>query len=148
MAVNMAARPKETMEGIQRVLRNPRILALQEDRLFWSYVESGAIDVALNQGSFLGIAYDDTLRKELADVGLIKDYTAADPRLFRAEVKLVLEEVGPRIRGLKNDPAVKQLMNDPNIVLALKQRDHLALIQNPAFRDLIGRVLEGTPQQN
>ncbi len=148
MAVNMAARPKETIEGLQRLLGNPRILALQEDRVFWSYVESGAIDVALNQGSFLGIAYDDTLRKELADVGLIKDYAAADPRLFRAEVKDALEQVSPRIRGLKNDPAVKQLMNDPNIVIALEQRDHLTLIQNPAFRELIGRVMEGTPQQN
>ena len=148
LAVNMAARPKETMAGMQRVFSNPRIQGLQNDRLFWSYVESGALDAALNQGSFLGIAYDDTLRKELAQVGLIKDYAAADPRLFRAEVKDVLEQVGPRIRGLKNDPAVKQLLSDPEVVAALQARDHLALLQNPAFRDLVTRVMEDSPQQN
>ena len=148
MGVNMVARPKETMAGLQRLFSNPRIQGLQNDRLFWSYVESGALDAALNQGSFLGIAYDDTLRKELAQVGLIKDYAAADPRLFRAEVKDVLEQVGPRIRGLKNDPAVKQLLSDPEVVAALQGKDHLALLQNPAFRDLVARVMEDSPEQN
>ncbi len=148
LALAMAARPRETVEGVQRILDNPRIRTLQSDRLFWSYVESGALDAALNQGSFLGIAYDDTLRKELAQVGLIKDYAAADPRLFRAEVKDVLEQVGPRIRGLKDDPAVKQLLSDPEVVAALQANDHLALLQNPAFRDLLARLMEDSPEQN
>ena len=148
LAVQMMARPKQTLEGMRRILSNPRIHGLQSDRLFWSYVESGAIDVALNRGSFLGIAYDDTLRRELADVGLIKDYAAADPRLFRADVKDALEQVAPRIRDVKNDPAVKQLLQDPAVVTALQERDYPSLLQNPAFRDLVARVMEGSPEMN
>ena len=148
MAVNMAARPKETMQNMQRIFSNPHIQSLQDDRLFWSYVEHGAIDAALNQGSFLGIAYDDTLRSELAEVGLIADHAAADPRLFRNEAREALNEISPRIRGLRDDPAMKELLEDPEVMSALESGDYLALLQNPAFREMVSRVLEGSPSQN
>ena len=148
MALAMAARPRETVEGVQRILDNPRIRTLQSDRLFWSYVENGAIDAAMNQGSFLGIAYDATLREELANVGLIDQNAAADPRLFRNEARETFAEIGPRLSGLKNDPALKQLLQDPQVVAALESGDHLALLQNSAFRELVSRVMEGPPGQN
>ena len=148
MTAHLVSRPREAFEQIQRVLSNPRIQGLQKDELFWRYVESGAIDAALNQGSFLGIAYDDTLRKELAEVGLIDRYAATDPRLFRNEAREVLGEVSPRLRGLRDDPAVKQLLADPAIVSAIETGNYIALLQNPAFRALVSRVLEGDPSQN
>ena len=148
MALALAARPRATVEGLQRILENPRIRTLQSDRLFWSYVESGAIDAAMNQGSFLGIAYDESLRRDLADIGLIPQNAATDPRLFRNEARETFAEIGPRLRGLKNDPAVKQLLQDPQIAAAIQSGDHLALLQNPAFRELVARVMEGSPGQN
>jgi hypothetical protein len=144
MALNMAARPKETMQGVKSVMDNPRIQGLQNDELFWSYVESGAIDAAMNQGSFLGIAHDETLRNELAEVGLIADHAAQDPRLFRNEVRDVLNEVSPRLRGLKEDPAVQQLLQDPEVVSALERGDHVSLLRNPGFRALVSQVMEGS----
>ena len=148
IALKMVARPKETLQGMQQIIENPRVRSLQEDRLFWAYVESGAIDAALNRASFLGIAYDDTLRDELAEVGLIQQYAATDPRLFRNEARDALEEISPRIRGLKNDPVVRELLNDPEVVAALQRGDHLALLQNPRFREVVAHVMEGTPSQN
>lgn len=148
MTAKMLARPTETYQSAERVLSNPRIQALQNDPLFWSYVESGAYDTALNQGSFLGIAYDDTLRKELAQVGLIGKHAATDPRLFRNEVREVLTEVGPRIRDLRSDPALQALLRNPEVMAAIEAGDYLALLQNPEFRAVLSRVLEGDPSQN
>ena len=148
MALKVASRPKETVQALQHILSNSRITGLQEDRLFWSYVENGALDSALNRPSFLGIAYDDTLRTELADVGLIRRHAASDPRLFRNEAHEALEVISPRIRNLRNDPVVKELLTDPAVVTALQSGDHLALLQNPRFRELVARVMEGAPSQN
>lgn len=148
VALRMAARPKETMQGVQQIIENPRVRGLQQDRLFWAYVESGAIDAALNRPSFLGIAYDETLREELADVGLIQQHAATDARLFRNEARDALEQVSPRIRGLRNDPIMQELLNDPAVVAALQRGDHLALLQDPRFRKLVSHVMEGAPSQN
>lgn len=148
MTAKMVSRPTETYQNAQRVLSNPRIQALQNDQLFWSYVENGAVDTALNQGSFLGIAYDDTLRGELAELGIIGAHAATDPRLFRNEVHGVLTEVGPRMRNLRSDPAVQALLQNPQVMAAIQAGDYVALMQNPEFRQVISRVLEGDPSQN
>jgi uncharacterized membrane protein required for colicin V production len=80
----MAARPGASIADLQAVLDNPRIGALQRDRLFWTYVESGAVDSALNRGSFIDIAYDDALREQFAGLGLVDEAASGDPMAFRS----------------------------------------------------------------
>ncbi len=141
LAVNMAARPKETMAGMQRVFSNPRIQGLQNDRLFWSYVESGALDAALNQGSFLGIAHDETLRHELADLGLIQQTAASNPFQFRQEIRGILALVGPRMQELAEDPELQDLAQDPRVREALEQGDTLTLLRDPKVQRAVSDLL-------
>jgi hypothetical protein len=141
MAVRLLSDPAEVVDGVQELTHNPRIVGLQEDALFWTYVANGAYDAALNQGSFLGIAYDETLRQELAELGVIEEAAAADPRLFRSAAKEVLAEIGPRIKALRDDPAMHQLAEDPEIQTALASGDTLTLLQNADFQALVGRVM-------
>ena len=142
----LLSRPAQTVERLQRVLANPRIEALQRDRLFWSYVEHGALDQALNRGSFLGIAYDRTLRSELADLGMVSSAARLDSRLFRNSVRETLEQVGPRIQRIREDPALEQLASDPDVHDALEAGDPLRLLQHPEFRALVTRALESSPE--
>jgi uncharacterized membrane protein required for colicin V production len=148
MAVQFISRPAQTVEGIQKIVTNPRIEALQRDRLFWSHIENGAIDQALNRASFLGIAYDATLRGQLADLGMVSSAGREDPRLFRNSAKDILKQVGPRLRRLKNDPEFKALARDPAIGEALASGNTLALFQDPRFRSVVNRALEGTAPAN
>lgn len=109
VAVELVANPAETVERFQRVMQNPRVQALQLDQAFWSYVEAGSIDIALNRPSFLSIAYDDSLRGEITDLGFVSEAGRADPRLFRNSIKDLLKRVGPRLQRLKHDPVLKAL---------------------------------------
>ena len=137
------AHPAATLERVQKVLSHPRIDSLQKDRLFWAYVQHNAVDKAINQTSFLSIVYDESLRTELAELGVVSDEAKSDPREFRNSAKEVLEEVGPRLRELKNDPSFQKLARDPEIQQALLSRDTLQLLRHPEFRALVHRTLEG-----
>jgi membrane protein required for colicin V production len=139
-AARVAAQPGAAISGIQELLENPRIEALREDRLFWSYVEHESVDAALNQRSFVGITYDEALRHQLADVGLIDEEAASDAGAFRAAAADVMREVGPRIRNLREDPELQELMRDPEVVAMAQSGDTLALMSHPGFRRLITRV--------
>ncbi len=142
VATEFLAHPSDTVERIQKVLSHPRIDSLQKDKLFWTYIEHNAVDKAVNQTSFLSIAYDETLRTDLAELGIVGEEASADPKEFRDEAKQVLAEVGPRIRELRNDPAFEKLARDPQIQQALASGDTLQLLSHPEFRALLNRTLD------
>ncbi len=141
MATAFLARPADTAERLQKLLDHPRIRSLQRDQHFWFYLEHNGVDRAVNRTSFLSIAYDEGLRTELAELGVVSDGAKSDPREFRHSAKEALEEIGPRIRQLKNDPAFENLARDPEIRRALASHDTLQLLRHPEFRALANRVL-------
>ncbi len=142
MATEFLARPADTAERFEKVLDHPRIRTLQRDRHFWFYLEHNGVDRAVNRTSFLSIAYDESLRTELAELGIVSDAAKSDPREFRHSAKEVLKEIAPRIRELKNDPAFEKLARDPEIRRALASHDTLQLLRHPEFRALANRVLK------
>ena len=60
-------------------------------------------------------------------------------------VQDVLEQIGPRIRRIKDDPAFLELAQDPAVGAALESGNSLALFSDPRFRDLVNRALEDPP---
>jgi membrane protein required for colicin V production len=136
----MAARPGASIADLQAVLDNPHIGALQDDRLFWTQVEDGAVDSALNQKSFLAVTHDEELRAQLAALGLVDEEAGRDPQAFRATAEEVLREVGPRIRGLRSDPELKKLIEDPEVASLIESGDTLALLGHRGFRDFVAHV--------
>jgi uncharacterized membrane protein required for colicin V production len=140
VTTRMLSDPSQVVAGMQGLLEEPHIRSLQEDDLFWTYVSHESYDAALNRGSFLGIAYDASLRRRLADLGLVSEEAASDPRLFRDAVREVLQEIGPRIRGLQNDPEFRKMLDDPEVIQALKAGDTLALVGHASFQRLMQRV--------
>jgi hypothetical protein len=143
LMARVAARPGAAVTDLQAVLEHPRIEALREDRLFWSYVEHGAVESALNQGSFVRIVQDEALRRRLGDLGLVDEAAAADPRAFREAAGEVLGAVGPRIRGLRDDPELKKLMEDPEVVAMVEAGNTWALVGHAGFQQLVARVASG-----
>jgi uncharacterized membrane protein required for colicin V production len=141
MAARFAADPATTVDRVRSLAANPRIVALQRDPTFWRDVNRNALDNALNRPSFLGIAYDDSLRHELAEVGLVDRGAALDPRLFRNDVEDTLEEIAPKVRRLANSHELRAVSEDYAVRAALEAGDTVALLQNPRVQELIGRVL-------
>ncbi|MDH3521765.1 MAG: hypothetical protein OEM49_15050, partial [Myxococcales bacterium] len=140
VVARMAARPGVTLNEFQSVLEDESIEGLRADPMFWTYVEHGNVDAALNRMSFRRVAQNDALRRQLADLGLVEEEAALDSRVFGDAMGEVFREVGPRIRGLKNDPEVQELIQDPEIFAMIQSGDTLGLLRNPRFRGLVERV--------
>jgi uncharacterized membrane protein required for colicin V production len=140
VAARVAARPAVAAVEVERVLENPNVESLRSDSMFWTYVEHGSIDTALNRGSFQRLSRDAELRARLGALGLIEPAAVDDDAAFRAAVAEVLREVGPRIRGLKNDPELHALLDDAQVVAMLESGDAFGLLAHPGFRGLVDRV--------
>jgi hypothetical protein len=48
--------------------------------------------------------------------------------------------VGPRIRGLRDDPELQKLIADPEVASLIQSGDTLALLGHPGFRDFVSHV--------
>jgi hypothetical protein len=140
MTTRMLADPEQTVDDFQAVLDNPRVRELRDDQLFWSYLANGNTDAALNRGSFVGIAHDETLRHQIGDLGLVKPEAAADPRAFKTAVADVVKEIAPRVQGLMQDPEVHQLLRDPEVQRALQDGDTVTLLRHPGFQRIVAKV--------
>jgi membrane protein required for colicin V production len=140
LMARVAARPSAAVTDVQAVLAHPRIEDLREDRLFWAYVEGGSVESALNQNSFARIVQDEELRRRFANLGLIEESAADDPRAFREVFAEVLRAVGPRLRGLRDDPELARLMEDPEVVAMVDAGNTWALISHSGFQQLVARV--------
>ena len=136
----IAARPAAAVEELQGVLDSRNVASLREDPLFWTYVEHGNVDAAMNRGAFQRVLRDRELRTRLADLGLVAPEAADDPAVFRDDVGEVLRQVGPRLRGLRDDPELHALLEDPQVVAMLQSGDTIGLLRHPGFRGLVDRV--------
>lgn len=145
LAVRVATRPAETLAALQRVAAHPALVALADDPDFWGEVAAGRPDFALARPSFRALAADPALRADLAAAGAVDPAAADDPARFRAALRPVLVEAGPRIVRLRNDPELHRLAGDPALADALARRDVLALLRHPGLQRVVARALEPTP---
>jgi hypothetical protein len=139
-AVGFASRPAATLEALQQVVQDPRVIALQRDAQFWHDVERGAVPAALARPSARALARDKRFRAQAAAVGAVSPEAAKDPRLFQTELALALAELGPRLRAVKEDPALSELLDDPDVRASLESGNTLALLTDPRFRALVSRA--------
>jgi uncharacterized membrane protein required for colicin V production len=144
VATRFAARPAVAAAEIQRLIDDPHVERLRGDSAFWSDVEGGRVDSALQRGTFLSLSEDPELRRKAANLGIVSEEAAGDPSLFRASMVQVFESVAPRLRNLRNDPAVQEMLGDPAIITMLQNGDTIGLLQHPKFRELVSR-LSATP---
>jgi len=140
LAVRLAVHPTETLNSMQNLLDHEGFEELQSDRLFWTYVQHGAIDNAVNRGSFLRFSEDDELRAELANLALITPEEAADPQAFRRAIAEAIEAAGPHLKALSEDRALERLAEDPEILALLEAGDTFALVTHPKIREVLDRV--------
>ncbi len=136
----IAADPGPSLDNVKALLEDDRLARVQEDRMFWVLVENGAGERALNRLSIYSIVHDEEMRGRLAQLGLVSPEAAADPDLFRETVGAMLTVLGPRLKGLRNDPEVLALAEDPEIVAMLEAGDTLALMTDPRIQRVVQRV--------
>ncbi len=145
LVARIAARPGQSIVEMQALMEHPVIQELRSDEMFWTYVEAGSVDAALARRGAVALVYDGGMRQRLGELGLIDADAVADSAAFREQAAQVLRQVGPRIRGLKNDPELQALMQDPAIVEAVQSGNHVALLGHPGFRAVVARVMETPP---
>jgi hypothetical protein len=148
LAVKLASNPGQAVAQTQALLQHPRVLSLQQDALFWQYVSTGEVGLALERSTFGMIRYDAELRGQLADLGVVSEAARGDVDAFRAEIEATLFEVAPRIQAIRNDPALAELAAKPGVQAAVRDGNTLALIADPDFRKLVDRALRASEQPN
>ncbi|MGH0035538.1 MAG: CvpA family protein [Myxococcota bacterium] len=143
VAARMASSPAEALEAVRELAEDDRIRAIQEDRLFWTYVSNGAVDSALNRASFWRAIQDDGLREQLGDLGLVGPEAVSDPRVFREAAGEVLTELGPRIKNLSEDEEIQELAKNPQIIAMLEAGDTMGLMTHPDVQRIVARISQG-----
>jgi membrane protein required for colicin V production len=138
-----AAQPAASTADLKSILADPAFERLRGDARFWNDVEDGNVEAALERASFVRLADDAQLRHRMARLGLVSDEDARDGDRFRASMAQVLAEIGPRLRALHHDPALQELLADPDAVDMLRNGDTVALLAHPKFRELVSRVGAG-----
>jgi len=99
----------------------------------------------MNRASMLKVSFDPGLRAELASLGLVQSRSAADANAFRAELRPVLAEIGPRIRALKQSGELQRLLEDPGVRAAVGRGDGVRVCGHPAFGELFYRAAGPAP---
>ncbi len=141
LAVQLVADPGRALQSAQQLLAGPRFEALQGDAIFWDLLARGAIDAALARTSFFQLMHDDATRASLADLGVVPETARSDPEAFRASMRASLTAAAPRIRAIRDDPAIAELAADPDVQEALGSGNGIALLSHPQMRALVDRVL-------
>jgi membrane protein required for colicin V production len=136
----IASSPGPALKGLQEVIDDPGFQALQRDRFFWTLVENGASERATNSRSFYVITHDDELRRRLADLGIVTEAAAVDTDVFRRDVVEMLDAVGPRLKGVHDDPELQRLAEDPEVIALLESGDTLGLLTHPGIQRLVSRL--------
>jgi hypothetical protein len=139
-AVGFASRPAATLEALQQVVQDPRVIALQRDGGFWHDVERGAVRVALARPVTRALVRDRAFRARLAEIGAVSPEAAEDPQAFQNELVVALAEVGPRVQELRNDPALVSLLEDPEVHANVQSGNTLALLTDARFRAVLARA--------
>jgi hypothetical protein len=148
LAVKLASNPGSAVVSTQKLLANPHVANLQEDALFWQYASTGEVDRALARPAFAAISYDEALRAQLADLGVVDEAARGDADAFTAQLRATLTRIAPRLQAIRNDPALAELAAKPEIQAAIRNGHSFALLSHPDFRRLVDRALqdyENTP---
>ena len=145
LVAHTLAQPGEAIEQLRALAAMPEIAALAGDRDFWAHVEAGSMQAAVAQPSFQRLQWNATLRGQLAAVGFVDEISAGDPAIFALEMRGALEKIGPRLRQLREDPALARLANDPAVIDLVQRRDVVGLLANPALQSVLTRALTPIP---
>jgi hypothetical protein len=140
VAVRLVSHPAETLEALQQIVADPRVVQLQRDGPFWRDVERGAVHAALAKPSARALVNDPRFRARLGQVGVVSADAVTDPHDFETELSLALAELGPRLEAVRNDPAMQELLADPAVRESLQSGNTLALLGDPRFRALVSRA--------
>lgn len=140
VVARLASRPGPAVKSLQAILADRRIEALQSDRFFWTCIENRAYDRGMNLRSFQAIASDPKMRAMFADVGVVPVEAVADSKIFRAHFGEALAQVGPRVKGLVDDPELQRLAQDPEILSMLESGDTLGLFRHDGIQRLVAKA--------
>jgi len=140
VAVRFVGHPGETLDALQHVVSDPRVVSLQRDAAFWRDVERGAVRAALAKPTARALVNDRRFRARLGDVGVVSAAAVGNARSFEAELSVALAALGPRLEAVRNDPALDELLADPEVRASLQSGNTLALLRDPRFRALVARA--------
>jgi uncharacterized membrane protein required for colicin V production len=145
VALRLATRPAQTLKALEGLSERSEIQTLQNDRQFWAYLESDQTERAMNQPSFIAISERREIREQLVDLGMVDERGIEDSAFFRQELRMMLEQLGPRLRALRDDPELAKLASDPDVMRAIEERNTGALLIHPGVRRLAQKVLQPGP---
>jgi hypothetical protein len=73
-------------------------------------------------------------------VGVVSEAAVDDEQAFQQRFGEVLAEVGPRVKGLANDPEIARLAQDPEVMSMLESGDTLGLFRHEGIQRLASKV--------
>lgn len=125
------ADPVDSVDRINRVTSNPDLQALLKDRRSQRLLKQGDIDELMKVPEFRRLMNDQDMRDLMAASGL--DVNDEDSARQTAQK---IAQGWQRIDTMKNDPRVKEIINDPEFQRKLQAENKLALLASPQLNKL------------
>ena len=140
LVARLTAHPGKTLASAKGLLEDERVTELLSDRLFWTLIQTESVEYAMNRSSVRAIVQDREIRGHFADLGLVDESARESPPVFRAAIAGMLAEVAPRVHRLQQDPEIRSIAADPEIIRLMQARNTMALIRHPRIQRLVQRL--------
>ncbi|MCV6628119.1 MAG: hypothetical protein OIF38_18650, partial [Cellvibrionaceae bacterium] len=120
--------PQQNMQRIGRISRNPKLQNLLANNYSKRMIRDGDVRALSTQPNFKELMADSDIQGLAADAGLSVDSVEGQQQVAGAMV-----DVWSRVEQLRNNPEVRDLLSDPELLEQVQRGNYLALLNNPKF---------------
>lgn len=144
--------PQGTKQVFQDFLANPKVRALQDDPTFRQKVLEGDIASAMNSEGMRNLIHDPEVRKTIGQLGLSEDGQLPPPEEMErllVDTQSAMLRATEAIRRVTDNPKVKAILSDPQVLQAAKNGDFTVLLRNPELTSTLMaefKRLDGVPK--
>jgi uncharacterized membrane protein required for colicin V production len=135
----MAARPEEGVRTMNAVIRDVRVQQLWTDTLLRSSLAHGDEATLAGSATVRSLASDTAFLAAVQKIGVTPGGAGTEELAAQ-----LVRQVGPLVRSVESvqsDPEIRRMMDSPELRGMMQRGDFAALVANPQFNQLAGRIL-------
>ncbi len=134
--------PARTASNLKEIVSDPKFKDLASDPAFQAAVETGDPEKIMRSDALRKVLEDEDLLERGRELGLVDSEDDAEDLMRKAADGIA--RLGQGIEEIRQDPEVREMMNNPEILRKIETQDISGLMTDRGFHELVSRVMELT----